>query len=54
MLAGTPGGVGHDDSVNQRNDEGGRLNVAWGDTKALWAREHGDDEAAAIDKPGVT
>ena len=51
-LAAAPGGVDHDDSVNQRH-EGSKLHLGWGETKALWALEHGD-AAEPIEKTGVT
>ena len=36
LLAAAPGGVDHDDSVNQRHEES-KLHRGWEETKALWA-----------------
>jgi hypothetical protein len=52
LLAAAPGGMDHDDSINQRHDEHGRLHLSWAETKELWALEHGGN--TAIDLPGVT
>ena len=46
-----PGGVDHDDSVNQRHEES-KLNNGWKDTNDLWALER-DDASGPIDKVGV-
>jgi hypothetical protein len=51
-LAGVVGGVDHDDSVNQRN-EGSKLNLAWKDTKQMWATTFDTDDDG-IETPGVT
>ena len=51
-LAAVPGGVDHDDSVNQRH-EGSKLHLGWGETKELWALDYGDT-AEPIEKSGVT
>ena len=52
LLAAAPGGVDHDDSVNQRHEES-KLHLGWAETKELWALEHGDT-AAPIDQAGIT
>ena len=51
-LAGAPGGVDHDDSVNQRQLHS-QLHRGWQDTKELWALSHGET-APPIDLAGVT
>ena len=51
-LAAVPGGVDHDDSVNQRH-EGSQLHLGWGETKELWALDYGGT-AEPIEKSGVT
>ena len=55
LLAAAPGGVDHDDSVNQRNQDS-KLHLGWLDTKQLWAMHHGDtaDGIDKLDKSGVT
>ena len=50
-LASAPGGVDHDDSVNQRHEES-KLHKGWKETKEMWALEHG--ETGPIDRAGVT
>ena len=52
LLASAPGGVDHDDSVNQRHEES-KLHKGWKETKEMWALEHGD-VADPIDQAGVT
>ena len=51
MLAGVSGGVDHDDSVNQRVEEG-KLHEGWKGTNAMWALER-DDGVGPMDKAGV-
>ena len=51
MLAGVSGGVDHDDSVNQRVEEG-KLHEGWKGTNAMWALER-DDGVGPMDKVGV-
>ena len=52
LLANVPGGVDHDDSVNQRHEDS-KLHKGWADTKALWALDH-SGAADPIDQAGVT
>ena len=51
ILAAAPGGVDHDDSVNQRHEES-KLHNGWKDTNDMWALER-DDASGPIDKVGV-
>lgn len=52
LLANAPGGVGHDDSVNQRHEDS-KLHRGWADTKAMWALDH-FGASDPIDQAGVT
>ena len=51
LLAAAPGGVDHDDSVNQRHEES-KLHKGWKETKKMWTLEH-SDAADPIDQAGV-
>ena len=52
LLANAPGGVDHDDSVNQRHEDS-KLHQGWADTKAMWALDH-FGASDPIDQAGVT
>ena len=51
ILAAAPGGVDHDDSVNQRHEES-KLHNGWKETSELWALDL-NDALGPIDKVGV-
>ena len=51
ILAAAPGGVDHDDSVNQRHEES-TLHNGWKETSELWALDL-NDALGPIDKVGV-